>query len=234
MFARRFVLAGVVVGACLHGAPLAAADPDADAAVPARTAFSARTPMGGWGTGTENQPRTALSLSKLYLADYAVRHGDGSPADRAAAERAIRYSDDVAADILGARYPQAIAAIAAEFGLAQTGGGYWGSATTSTADVATFLLAKETGDPDSPLLLWMATAAPTAADGTEQDWGTADLPGVIGTKWAWSDTGVTEVASASFGPGFVVVAHTTGSTDEHTADVFAGASAAVADMVLPG
>ncbi|UGT62135.1 hypothetical protein [Nocardia asteroides] len=233
MFARRFVLAGVVVGTCLHGAPVAGADPAAEA-VPARTAFSVRTPLGGWGTETENLPRAALSLAKLYLADYAVRHGDGSPADLAAAERAIRRSDDAAADTLGARYPQAVAATAAEFGLTRTGGGYWGTATTSTADVATFLLAKETADPGSPILLWMATAAPVAADGTPQDWGTADVPGVIGTKWGWSDTGVAEVASASFGPGFVVVAHTTGSTGEHTADVFAGIAAAVADTVLPG
>ncbi|MEV0355175.1 hypothetical protein AB0H71_03840 [Nocardia sp. NPDC050697] len=219
------------MGVCFTGAPVAGAGPAADS-VPARTAFSLRTPLGGWGTGNEDQPRTALSLAKLYLADYAVRHGDG--ADLAAAERAIRYSDDAAADTLGARYPQAIGAIAAEYGLARTAGGYWGTASTSTADVATFLLAKETTDPGSPLLLWMATAAPTAADGTAQNWGTADVPGVIGTKWAWSDTGTAEVASASFGPGFVVVAHTTGGTGEHTADVFAGIAAAMADTVLPG
>lgn len=240
MFARRLVLAGLTAGACCAlGAPAAAAQPDlapdavAEEQVPPRTAFSVRTPIGGWGTGNEFETRTALSLAKLYLADYVVRHGDGDPADLAAAERMIRFSDDGAADTLGAKYPQAIDAIATEFGLAQTGGGYWGTSTTSTADLATFLAAKQATDPGSPILVWMTTAGDTAADGTPQDWGTADLPGVLGTKWGWSDFGTPEVASASFGPGFGVAAHTRGSTGEHTSDVFAAVAAAMIDFMNP-
>ncbi|WP_174361671.1 hypothetical protein [Nocardia paucivorans] len=198
--------------------------------VPPRTALSLRTPIGiAWGTGNENEPRSALSISKLYLADYALRHGDGSAEDRANAERMIRYSDDAAADAIETKYPQAIAAIAAEYGLEQTrpGSGGWGTSVTSTADIADFLTAKQTTDPASPILGWMATAAPTAADGTRQDWGTAQLPGVQGTKWGWSDMAPPEVASASFGPGFTVAAHTRGGPADQTADVLGALSAAI-------
>lgn len=186
-----------------------------------RSAISLRTPIGiEWGTANENEPRSALSMSKLYLADYALRHGDGSAEDRVNAERMIRYSDDAAADAVEAKYPQAIAAIAAEYGLEQTRpGAGWGTSTTSTADLADFLTAKQATDPTSPILGWMATAAPTAADGTRQDWGTAELPGVQGSKWGWSDMMPPEVASASFGPGFSVAAHTRGGPADQTADV---------------
>ncbi|WP_174375385.1 hypothetical protein [Nocardia higoensis] len=64
----------------------------------------------------------------------------------------------------------------------------------------------------------MATAGEYAADGTPQDRGTARIPGVLGTKWGWSDVGAPEV---SFGPGFTVAAHTYGTSAEQTADVLA-------------
>ncbi|UGT62136.1 hypothetical protein [Nocardia asteroides] len=235
MSARMFCLTLAVGVCCVLPAPVAGAEPAsvviATDDVPARTAFSTRTLRGGGsGSANENEPRAALSLAKLYLVDYAVRHGTHGELDRAAGERAIRFSDDAAADTLDAAYPDAVDAIAAEFGLTHTGGGYWGTSTTSTSDVATFLLAKLRADRDSPILEWMADAAPVAADGTEQNWGTADLPGVLGTKWGWSDTGISEVASASFGVGYVVVANTIGSTGEHTADVFAGFGAAAFEV----
>ncbi len=63
------------------------------------------------------------------------------------------------------------------------------------------------------------TGTPVAADGTRQNWGTARLPGVLGSKWGWSDLPPPEVASASFGPGFTVAAHTRGSPEDQTADV---------------
>lgn len=202
--------------------------------VPPRTALSVRTPIGiGWGTANENEPRSALSMSKLYLADYALRHGDGSAEDRLNAERMIRYSDDAAADAVEAKYPQAITAIAAEYGLEETrpGTGGWGTSTTSTADIADFLTAKQTTDPTSPILGWMATAAPTAADGTRQDWGTSELPGVQGSKWGWSDMAPPEVASASFGPGFSVAAHTRGGPADQTTDVLGVLSALIPDVL---
>ncbi|MFC8525638.1 hypothetical protein [Nocardia sp. NPDC057227] len=231
MFARLLCTALAVGICCVLPASVAGADPAsvtiATDDVPARTAFSTRTLRGdGCGSANENEPRAALSLAKLYLVDYALRNGTHGTMDLAAGERAIRFSDDAAADTLDAAYPDAVDAIAAEYGLTHTRGGYWGTSTTSTADVATFLLAKLGADRDSPILEWMADAAPVAADGTEQNWGTAELPGVLGTKWAWSDTGISEVASASFGAGYVVVANTIGSTGEHTEDVFAGVGAA--------
>ncbi|MET8799435.1 hypothetical protein ABZV91_23920 [Nocardia sp. NPDC004568] len=183
-----------------------------------------------WGTAEERQVRSALSLAKLYLTEYVLRHGDGSAGDLAYGERMIRFSDDAAADAVEAKYPQAIAIVAAEYGLTETRpGANWGSSTTSTADVADFLAAKQRTEPASPIFSWMATAAPRAADGTEQNWGTATLPGVQGTKWGWADAPPQEVASASFGPGFTVAAHTRGGPADQTADVLGALS-----TILPG
>ncbi|MEV6139230.1 hypothetical protein AB0L63_24870 [Nocardia sp. NPDC051990] len=79
---------------------------------------------------------------------------------------------------------------AAEYRLTGTKSGPdWGSSYTSTADVATFLATKKRTAPGSPIFMWMAAASERAADGTSQDWGTARLPGVEGTKWGWSDSG---------------------------------------------
>lgn len=210
--------------------PAAASEP-----APFRTSLSVRTSTGlRWGTADEHQVRSALSLAKLYLADYALRHGDGSADDRVLGERMIRFSDDAAADAVEAKYPQAIAIVAAEYGLAETRpGAGWGSSTTSPANVADFLAAKQRTDPTSPILAWMATAAPRAADGTEQNWGTAVLPGVQGTKWGWSDAAPPEVASASFGPGFSVAAHTAGTPEDQTADVLGALSTVLIDSIDP-
>ncbi len=208
----------------VFAAPVAGADiVDADG-VPSRTAFSFRSVIPGvqWGTSNENEMRTGLSLVKLYMVDYALRRGDGSATDVALAERMIRDSDDSAASALGAKYPQAIDAIAAEYRLNSTrSGAAWGTSYTSTADVATFLATKKRADPGSPIFRWMAEASERAADGTSQNWGTARLPGVEGTKWGWSDSGPLDVASASFGEGFAVAAHTHGTPEEQTADVTA-------------
>ncbi|WP_280437322.1 hypothetical protein [Nocardia carnea] len=225
---RTFILATLIAAACSGPVPAIAqplpppGPPGVPAeSVPARSAVSVRGPNGlRWGTPNEFETRSALSMAKLYLADYALRRGDGSAADRMLAERMIRLSDDAAADTVAAKYPQAIGAIAAEYGLAQTAAAAgWNTATTSTADIVDFLAAKQATDPASPIFGWMASAPPVAADGTQQNWGTARLPGVQGTKWGWSDLPPPEVASASFGPGFTVAAHTRGSPDDQTADV---------------
>ncbi|RZL82613.1 MAG: hypothetical protein EOP32_10730 [Rhodococcus sp. (in: high G+C Gram-positive bacteria)] len=213
--------AGVVAtasGWTAHAAPT----PDRVDEVPGRTALSfAHTPSGTRvGTANHGEARPGLSIVKLYVADYMLRHGDGSPEDRALGQRMIRDSDDGAAAEAYAKYPQAIDAIAAEYRLTSThGAGFWGNAVTSTTDTVTFLEAKKSTDPDGEILGWMATAAPVAADGTHQNWGTGLLPSVIGTKWGWSDTGPSVVASASFGSDFSVAANTYGTVDEHTGDV---------------
>ncbi|MFE7421748.1 hypothetical protein [Rhodococcus sp. NPDC057529] len=212
---------GVVVCAGA-GTAMAAPTPDAIAEIAPRTALSfAHTPS-GTRVGTPNQTaaRPGLSIVKLYIADYMIRRGDGSAEDRELGQRMIRDSDDNAADRAYAKYPHSVDAIAAEYRLTSTtGAGYWGNSATSTADTVAFLEAKKTTDPTSPILDWMATAAPVAADGTHQNWGTGRLPSVTGTKWGWSDYGPSVVASASFGPDFSVAANTYGTTDQHTSDV---------------
>ncbi|MEV0247028.1 hypothetical protein AB0H76_10615 [Nocardia sp. NPDC050712] len=206
----------------LVGLPAAGADPLDPAAVPPRSSISVRTsvPNVSWGTHNEHQERGALSLAKLYIVDYALRHGDHSAEDRALGERMIRYSDDNAANVMAAKYPKAIESVATEYGLRSTHPREgWQYSTTSTADVADFLNKKRQQDPDSPILDWMATPGTVAADGTVQDWGTTWLPGALGTKWGWSDLPPDEVASASYGIGFTVAAHTYGSGPEQTTDV---------------
>lgn len=220
---RTLLFVTLVMGSCLIPEAGAGAEPAATVTAAARTTIVVRTDLGlRWSTGEAHAPRGALSLAKLYLVDYALRHGDGSAADTRLGERMIRYSEDAAADGMAVKYPEAIDAVAAEYGLTATGaGGHWSVASTSSADVAEFVHAKTRTDPSSPILAWMATAGPYAADGTPQDWGTARLPGVLGTKWGWSDIGTPEVASVSFGPGFTVAAHTYGTPAEQTADVLA-------------
>lgn len=190
--------------------------------IPSRTQLAVLTTTGtAWGTANQHESRAALSTAKLYIVDYALRHGDHAPADITLAEKMIRFSDDGAAEALSGKYPSAITAVAAEYGLDDThAGAHWGYSTTSVADLVAFIAAKQHTDPDSPILRWMADAGDVAADGTEQNWGTAQLPGVQGTKWGWADRGTAaEVASVSYGPGFVVAAITYGSPENQTADV---------------
>ncbi|MCP2290205.1 hypothetical protein APR08_003127 [Nocardia amikacinitolerans] len=230
-----FLAAGVLyaLGATALGAPPANAQPNGEE-TPSRTSIAVRSSVGAsWGTANQHEIRGALSLSKLFLVDYALRHGDGSAIDREWGERMIRFSDDGAAGAMEGKYPQAIDAIAAEYGLTNTrsGAGDWSTATTTSADVADFLHAKQLQDPGSPIFGWMATAGDTAADGTVQDWGTARIPGVLGTKWGWSDLGAPEVASASYGTGFTVAALTWGTSADQTADVLGALPSVVADVL---
>ncbi|WP_107659122.1 hypothetical protein [Nocardia suismassiliense] len=233
---NRGTIAVLAIALCFaFHPPTAGAKPFEPDLVPPRTALSFRTVAGGsdWSTPNEHESRAALSLVKLYLADYALRHGDGAEHDRELAEQMIRYSDDGAASAIEAKYPQAIDAVAAEYELSDTQSfGEWGLAATSTADVADFLIGKLRTDPGSPIFEWMAAAGATAADGTEQDWGTARWPFVRGTKWGWSDIGPPDVASASYGTGFVVVAHTHGTAAEQTLDLMAAFPMATVGLLV--
>lgn len=218
--AVAFLLGGGV--AAQAGSVNAAPSPDGFDTVPDRTSLSFAHSPSGTRVGTANsaEARPGLSTVKLYVADYMLRHGDGSAEDRELGQRMIRDSDDGAASQAYAKYPHSIDAVASEYGLTATrGAAFWGNSSTSTADTVTFLEAKKATDPSSPILGWMATAAPVAADGTTQDWGTSTLPSVVGTKWGWSDYGPDIVASASFGPDFSVAANTYGSKEQHTSDV---------------
>ncbi len=244
MGCRMAVVGAFATGACLFAAPAWADPPAPNAApidssidgVPGRTSISLRVDALGmqWGTPNDTESRAGLSMVKLYIVDYALHHGDGSAQDRQLGERMIRYSDDSAADALYSKYPNSIDATAAQYHLPATHSGVgWGSSYTSSADLTSFLDNKQRTDPGSPILGWMAQAAPVAADGTQQNWGTAHLPGVAGSKWGWSDYGPQQVASASYGPGFTVAAQTDGSPQDQTSDVLGALKGSVLGVPLP-
>ncbi|MGN5239250.1 hypothetical protein [Rhodococcus sp. SJ-3] len=200
-------------------APAPIVDGNGAIVAPSSTAISfAHTPSGARaGTTNEHESRAGVSIVKLYIAEYVVRHGD--PDDQTDAVEMIRASDDAIADRLYAKYPQSISTTVAEFGLADTHvPGYWGFGTTSTHDMVTYLETKKRTDPGSPVLAAMASAHETAADGYPQNFGTALLAGVIGTKWGWSDDRAFH-ASASFGPDFSVAASVYGSAHQLTENV---------------
>ncbi|MFD4785069.1 hypothetical protein ACFWNH_29020 [Rhodococcus qingshengii] len=224
---RRIVCTVVLTAAATAAAAvpaLAAPAPhiggDGHIPAPDRTAISFEHSPTGFhaGTANEHQSRAGLSIVELYIADYVFDHGDA--ADQAAAAQMLRTSDDAIASHLYGKYPNSIAATATAFGLGDThAAAHWGDSTTLTADTVAYLEAKKRTDPGGPVLAALAAAAPVAADGYAQNYGTAALPGVIGTKWGWSDDRQSVTASASFGPDFSVAAHIYGPAAQLTADI---------------
>lgn len=171
----------------------------------------------GWhtGTATERYARPALSLIKLYIADYVLRYG--RPTDKLAAVEMIRSSDDDLADELWERYPRAIDVTARDYGLLSTRSDEkWGYSVTSTYDVVSFIRQKLETDRMSPILTAMIQADDYAADGYPQDFGTAVLPGAVGTKWGWSNDHLLH-SSVTFGDDFVAAAAVYGSAEDLTA-----------------
>ena len=166
------------------------------------------------GTATERFARPALSLIKLYIAKYVLDHG--TLAEQYRAIEMISSSDDRSAGELFRKYPDSIDEVAREYGLLSTrAAARWGTSVTSTYDVVHFISQLLEEDPTHPILVAMAEATPIAADGYGQDFGTSVLPGVIGTKWGWSDKKDLH-SSVSFGENFVVAAAVTGSADDLT------------------
>lgn len=166
------------------------------------------------GTATQRFARPALSLIKLYLANYVLDHG--KPQEATSALEMVRDSSDRTAEKLFRKYPDAIDHVAEEYGLSSTkSGDRWGVSRTSTYDVAMFIAALRQDNPAHPILLAMATADSVAADGYAQDFGTVELDGEIGSKWAWSDARDLH-ASVSYGDGWVAAAAVNGTADELT------------------
>lgn len=164
------------------------------------------------GTATQRFARPALSLVKLYLAYYVIAHGDVE--DHYAAAAMVSDSNDRTAQNLAEKYPDAIEQVAEEFDLFSTRAGErWGASRTSTYDVATFIAALRSESPSHPVLVAMALADPVAADGYKQDFGTAVLPGEIGTKWAWSDAQDLH-STVSFGENWVAAAAVSGDAED--------------------
>lgn len=167
------------------------------------------------GSATERFPRPALSLIKLYLADYVAAHG--SEEDRQLAIEMIEGSDDAAAGVLSQTYPEAIGSTAQAYGLRATKAGEtWGESTTSTYDVVKFVQIKLEEDPSSPVLEAMRKSHEVANDGYAQNFGTAILPGVTGSKWGWSNEFDLH-SSISFSDDFIVAAAVQGSAADLTA-----------------
>lgn len=188
--------------------------------VPARISMAVIMPGRVIQTPNANEARPGLSIVKLYLADYALRKGDGSDRDTYLAKRMIRFSDDNAAKFIDRKYPQAINSVAREFGLGNTWrGSHWGLSYTSAMDTARYLNKVRLSRPNSLILDWMRQASPVAADGTQQNWGTSTLRGVTGTKWGWSDYGEPTVASASISPTYTAAAFTFGGPGTQNVDV---------------
>ncbi|MEJ5997296.1 hypothetical protein [Corynebacterium sp. H130] len=166
------------------------------------------------GSSTERFPRPALSLIKLYVADYVLLKGTED--EKQLALEMIKSSDDEVAAELVEEYPDAIEATARTYSLWSTEAGEsWGTSRTSTYDAVKFLRAKIESDPNSPLLEAMRESHEVANDGYEQDFGTATLPGVKGTKWGWSNDRMLH-SSISFGDDFVVAAAVLGSAEDLT------------------
>lgn len=169
------------------------------------------------GSTSDRLARPALSLAKLFIAEYVLENG--TAADEELVEAMITESSDAAADQLWAQYPESIDEVAEEYRLFSTRAGQrWGFSVTSTYDVVSFIAQLKDDNPRHPLLEMMKNTVPVAADGYEQDFGTAKLPGVQGSKWGWSDDRTLH-SSVSFGKDFVAAAAITGSADELSATV---------------
>ena len=204
--------------ATLAAAPAAQALTFDPGKVPPRTQVTVRYADGNVAsTPNSHESRPAVSLVKLYLGMWVLKYG--APEDKARVENMIRSSEDGTASDLERKYPQAIPGIISEYQLGETHhNGYWGNTTTSTEDLARFLGAISTDPVAAPIMKGMSTAAPAASDGYRQDFGTAQIPGILGTKFGWSDDRQVH-ATASFGPGYTVAANTYGSPGDLTADV---------------
>lgn len=180
------------------------------------------------GTSNERTPRPALSLAKLYIAQYVLEFGDLD--ERYDAMEMISTSNDEMATEFDDEYPEAIDTIADEFGLLSTSrGSYWGYSVTSTYDVAIFVARLLEEDPMNPILVAMAQTTPTAADGYAQNFGTATLEGAVGSKLGWSDD-LDLHSSVSFGEGWVAAAATAGTARDLTQLVDAQLADRVAEI----
>ena len=166
------------------------------------------------GSASEHEARPALSLIKLYIATYVMEKGEYE--DKYEALDMIASSSDKSAEDLFEKYPESIDTIADEFKLESTKAGEkWGYSQTSTYDVASFISQLIERDETHPVLVAMAHADPISEDGYQQNYGTAKLSNVVGSKWGWSNDKSIN-SSVSFGENFVAAASINGSSDELT------------------
>ena len=166
------------------------------------------------GSAAEHDPRPALSLIKLYIATYVIEQGEYE--DKYEALGMIASSSDKSAEELFKKYPDSIDKIAKEYDLESTKAGEtWGYSETSTYDVASFISQLIKRDETHPVLVAMSHADPVSEDGYDQDYGTAKLSNVVGSKWGWSNDKSIN-SSVSFGKNFVAAASINGSANDLT------------------
>lgn len=200
--------------------------------VPPRTQINLRYSNGHVvETRNAHESRPAMSLAKLYLGMWVLQHG--APEDQGRVENMIRHSEDGTASYLDRKYPRAIPETIARYQLRETHyPGYWGNTTTSTNDVTRFTEAIVHDPVAAPIVRGMRTAAPVAADGYKQDYGTSRIPGVIGTKFGWADNRAIN-ASASFGDGYSIAANTYGGPGQLTQDVLGAVKVEAPRLPMP-
>lgn len=171
-----------------------------------------------YGSNNDHESRAALSIIKMYIADHVYRFGTDN--DKQQAYQMLQYSDDNIASTLYAKYPNSISESINTYNLENTyAAAHWGYSTTSTADSVKYITQKLKNNPESPILDALKNVQPIAADGYAQNYGTSTLPGIIGTKFGWSDDRITTNASVSYGKDFVVAANTLGNATQLTTDV---------------
>src|SRR5664279_693969 len=147
-------------------------------------------------TSNANTPVASESIMKLFLAAYYLVQDGGyqntTPSVKDQLSYMLRYSDDDTATALFT--PDAIPAIAARYGLTNTGNatddhGHWGAARITASDMTRFLY-QASQDPDvGPWLLpVMAQTVPTGSgedSGFSQAFGLNALSGDHGSKQGW-------------------------------------------------
>ncbi|MEX3551319.1 hypothetical protein VVS03_02935 [Corynebacterium sp. LK2537] len=165
-------------------------------------------------TANERESRPALSLIKLYIAEYVVENG--KPEEQFEALDMVANSSDESAEELYEKYPDSIEDVAERYSLKSTQPDKrWGYSTTSTFDVASFVAQLMDKDPLHPVLVAMSHSDRFAEDGYAQDYGTSQLDDVVGTKFGWSNEHDMH-STVSFGHDFVVAANYYGDADDLT------------------
>ncbi|MGV3207905.1 hypothetical protein [Corynebacterium sp. 11266D000AW] len=165
-------------------------------------------------TANERESRPALSLIKLYIAEYVVENG--KPEEQFEALDMVANSSDESAEELYEKYPDSIEDVADRYSLKSTQPDKrWGYSTTSTFDVVSFVAQLMDKDPLHPVLVAMSHSDRFAEDGYAQDYGTSQLDDVVGTKFGWSNEHDMH-STVSFGHDFVVAANYYGDADDLT------------------
>ncbi|AKK11335.1 serine hydrolase [Corynebacterium uterequi] len=195
---------------------------------PERTSLAVVVGDAVYGTDNMHEPRTALSVVKVYLGYWVLKNGEAE--DLALVKPMIQISDNNATTRLDQKYPQAMREAIAELGLKDTRYfGKWGAMVTSAYDMATALAAIRQ-DPEAAVLLELMREAPdTTPSGFDQTSGTDSLPGAIGSKHGWMYSTPT-TNSMTYGEGWVAAAMTQGSSETLTDDVHANITVTYPDV----